>query len=267
MKHATLYKTLVLLTMMTASACKKVINVDLNSVVPQIVIEGEVTNDATSFFVRISKTVDFSASNSFPPVTGAKVRLTDTTNGVTDLLVEVNPGLYQSIEVGGVPHHTYALDVVADGKEYTAYSTMPAQVRLDSITFAKNIGFDNKMEINAVAGFQDPVGLGNYYQFTETVNHRVIPDIFVFEDRLSDGKFIQYPLYNDSAYLQPGDTLTLTMNCIDKNIYNYFFQLMNVAGSNNFQSATPANPTGNISNGALGYFSAHTTQSASIIVY
>lgn len=256
-----------LLLLLTAIACKKVIRVDLNGVAPQIVIEGEVTNGPAPYFVKISRTVDFSASNNFPPVVGALVLLTDTTNGISDTMVEASPGLYRSIEVGGVPHHTYRLDVSADGKEYEAFSTMPAFVRLDSIKFAQNIGIDNKLEINAVAEFQDPASVANYYQFTETVNSRLLPDIFVFEDRLSDGLYIQYPLYNDSAYLAPGDTLRLTMNCIDRNVYNYFFTLMSVAGNNNFQSATPANPMSNISNGALGYFSAHTTEKADIIVY
>lgn len=249
------------------SGCKKVIQVDLKNVASQIVIEGEVTNGPAPYFVRISKTVDFSASNEFPPVSGAIVRLTDTTNGISDSMLEASPGLYRSIEVGGVTHHTYRLDVTVDGKQYTAFSTMPDRVKLDSVTFAQNIGFNNKLEINAVANFQDPAGVVNYYQFSEIVNSRPVPDIFVFEDRLSDGRFIQYPLYNDSAYLAPKDTLRVTMNCIDKNSYNYFFQLMSVSGNNNFQSATPTNPTSNISNGALGYFSAHTTQQVDIIVY
>ena len=261
--------TLLLLAIcaLAIAACKKVIQVDLNSVAPQIVIEGEVTNGPAPYFVRISKTVDFSASNDYPPVTDAVVLLTDTTNGISDSMVEASPGLYKSIEVGGVPHHTYRLDVTIEGKQYTALSTMPERVKLDSVTFAQNIGFDNKLEINAVAGFQDPSGIADYYQLSETVNSRLIPDIFVLEDRLSDGRYIRYPLYNDSAYFAPGDTLRLTMNCIDRNIYNYFFQLMNVAGNNNFQSATPTNPATNIKGGALGYFSAHTTEKVDIIVY
>ena len=253
--------------MMLPAACKKVIGVDLHNSAPQIVIEGEVTNGPAPYFVRISTSVEFSASNDFPPVTDAVVRLTDTTNGISDSMYEVSPGLYRSIEVGGVTHHTYRLDVTVNGKQYTAFSKMPDMVKLDSVNFAQNIGFDNKTEINAVANFQDPAGVANYYQFFEVVNSRPIPDIFVFEDRLSDGKYIRYPLYNDSAYLASGDTLRLTMNGIDKNIYNYFFQLMSVSGNNNFQSATPTNPASNFSNGALGYFSAHTTQEVTIIVY
>ncbi len=32
-------------------------------------------------------------------------------------------------------------------------------------------------------------------------------------DRLSDGKYIDEPLFNDIAYLEPGSALLLTMNC------------------------------------------------------
>ena len=45
------------------AACKKVINVDLNNAAPQIVIEGEITNELPPYQVRISKTVNFSAKS------------------------------------------------------------------------------------------------------------------------------------------------------------------------------------------------------------
>ena len=252
----------------TVAACKKVINVDLNNAAPQIVIEGQVTNLRGPFPVRISRSVSFSADNIYPPVTNADVYITDTTNGIVDHLIQspTDSGLYLARGTVGVPGHTFVLSVAIDGKQYRAVSTMPRPVFLDSVTFAMNYDFNNKQQINAVVNFQDPPGLGNYYQFTEQVSGRNIPNIFVFEDRLSDGRYIEQPLFNDSAYLQRNDTLVLTMNCVDKNIYNYFFTLANVTG-NNFQTATPANPNTNITGGALGYFSAHTEQRAKLIVY
>ena len=256
-----------LLTALLASACKKVIDVDLKNVAPQIVIEGNITDAGGAYEVKISKTVDFSADNVFPPVTNAVVTITDSTMNRSEQLQEADSGLYLTNTIIGVPHHTYGLVVDVDGQRYTASSTMPSRVPLDSITFAENVNFNNQLEINAVVNFRDPVGLGNYYMFTEYDNDKLIPDIFVFEDRLSDGRYIQDPLFNDSSYLQKGDTLVLTMDCIDQNIYNYFYTLMNVTGNSNFQSVTPANPVGNLSNGALGYFSAHTTQRAAITVY
>ncbi len=250
------------------AACKKVISVDLRDAPSEVVIEGEITNASGSpAQVKISKSIDFSASNTYPPVSGATVRVTDSSSGYSAQLIESTPGLYATRGLVGTPNHVYKLDVTVDGKVYSASSRMPRPVVLDSVTFALNTDFNNKQNINAVMNFRDPDGLGNYYQFTETLRGRLIPNIFVFEDRLSDGKYIEQPLFNDSSYLQRGDTVLLTMNCVDKNVYNYFFTLADVTGNNNFQTATPANPNTNISNGALGYFSAHTTTRVKVEVY
>ena len=268
MKRRSLHICAILLvTLLTGYACKKVIQVNLNNAAPQIVIEGNITDQSGPYQVTITKTVNFSASNVFPPVSGATVQITDSTTGQVVVLSETDSGVYTTNSIKGVPMHTYNLLVIAEGKQYTASSTMPERVPLDSVTFAENIDFSNKKDINAVVNFQDPPGLGNYYQFTEYLNGKQVPDIFVFEDRLSDGKYIEDPLYNDSTYLQRGDTLLLSMYCIDKNIYNYFFTLTQVTGNGSFQSATPANPNTNLSNGALGYFSAHTVAKERLLVY
>ena len=259
---------LMILLVAGAVGCKKVISVDLRDAPSQIVIEGEITNaSGLPAQVRISRSVNFSASNTYPPVSGATVRMTDSSGGFSTLLAETDSGLYTTKLLVGAPGHVYKLQVTVDGQTYGASSKMPRPVVLDSVTFALNTDFNNKQDINAVVNFRDPDGLGNYYQFTESLKGRLIPDIFVFEDRLSDGKYIEQPLFNDSSYLQKGDTLLLTMNCVDKNVYNYFFTLADVTGNNNFQTATPANPSTNISNGALGYFSAHTTTRVKVEVY
>jgi hypothetical protein len=266
MKNAVL--PLVFFAMLGGNSCKKVIQVNLNDAAPQIVIEGEITNAPGPYHIKISQSVNFSATNTFPPVTGAIVRITDSTTGLDVALNETDSGVYTTPDaIEGIPEDTYKLSVIVDGKQYTASSTMPRQVNLDSISFEENIGFNNKEDIDAVVNFQDPAGLGNYYQFIESVNGRTIPNIFVFEDRLSDGKYIRQPLFNDSSYLQKNDTLTLAMYCVDENTYNYFNTLSEVTGNNSFQSATPANPNTNISNGALGYFSAHTATSQQKIVH
>ena len=255
------------LALLAGPACKKVVQIDLDNAPPQIVIEGEVINRNEPCTVRISKTVNFSASNTYPPVTGATVQVTDSSTGVTTGLMESSPGTYTTYTYSGIPGHIYNLRVIAEDKEYRASSTMPAPVPLDSVTFSRNTDFNNKQAINAIVNFQDPAGLGNYYQFTEYRNGKLIPNIFVFEDRLSDGRYIQQPLFNDSSYLQRGDTMLLKMYCIDKPVFDYFNTLIPVTGNNSFQSATPANPISNISNGALGYFSAHTSSQERLAVY
>jgi hypothetical protein len=257
----------ILFILTAVGGCKKVIQVDLNDAAPQIVIESEITNGAGPFQVKISKTVNFSATNSFPPVSGAFVQVTDSNNGVVYIFNETTPGTYTSNGFSGTVNHTYALSAAVAGTIYTASSTMPPAVQLDSVSFIQNVDLNNKSAINAVVNFQDPAGLGNYYQFTEIVNGFQVPNIFVFEDRLSDGKYIRDALYNDTIRIHQNDSLLVKMYCVDKNIYNYFLTLAAVTGNNNFQSASPANPNSNISNGALGYFSAHTISQKKIVVY
>jgi hypothetical protein len=249
------------------AGCKKVIQVNLNGAAPQIVIEGEVTNGDGPFQVKISNTVNFSATNTFPPVSGAMVQVTDSNTGVVYVYNETTPGIYLSNGFGGAVNHTYQFSAAIAGTTYTASSTMPAAVLLDSVSFLRNVDLNNKSAINAVVNFQDPPGLGNYYQFTEFVNGFQVPDIFVFEDRLSDGKYVRDALYNDTIRLHHNDTVLMKMYCVDKNIYNYFFTLAAVTGNNSFRSASPANPNSNISNGALGYFSAHTVSQKKLVVY
>jgi hypothetical protein len=245
-------------------SCKKIVTLKLNDVPAAIVIQGEVTDQPGPYFVMISQPVDFYADNSFPPVSGAAVYITNTSSGQADTLTEISPGTYGTHTLQGLPGITYDLSVTVHGVNYEAASTMPPKVVLDSITYQSNSGF-GRTQISAVANFQDPAGERNYYQFVEYLNQVRLPkDLFLFDDRLSDGRYINYTLFNDSSYLQRGDLLKVDMYCVDSAVYNYFFQLFQSGGAGSFNtSASPANPASNISNGAYGYFSVHTVSSNS----
>src|SRR4051812_49222716 len=116
-------------------ACKKEINLDLQNSAEKIVIEGTITN-RTNAEVIISKSVPFSNINSFPKVSGAQVKVTDD-KGVSYPLNETKPGVYTNTSLIGLPGHAYSLVVDAEGKEYTATSSMPLQVNLDSLLLEK----------------------------------------------------------------------------------------------------------------------------------
>ncbi len=254
-------KSIYLITVFAALvglSCKKIVTLKLSNVPAAIVIQGNVTNQPGPYYVTISQPVDFYADNNFPPVSGASVLISNS-EGQTDSLTEISPGNYATNFIQGAPGDTYRLSVTAQGVNYTASSTMPTTVNLDSITFEENKGF-GRTRISAVVNFQDPAGVRNYYQFVEYLNGAPLTkDLFVLDDRLSDGRYINYTLYNDTSYLQVGDAVRVDLYCIDSTIYNYFFQLLQSDGAASFNtSASPANPGSNISNGAFGYFSAHT---------
>jgi hypothetical protein len=140
---------------------------------------------------------------------------------------------------------------------------MPKQVLLDSLTFQTNTGFGNSVT-NVLPNFKDPANEYNAYQFLQSINGKLSKQIFVFDDRLSDGRYISRQLFNDSAYIQKLDTIQIEMQCLDKPVFNYFKELSGLDPTNG-QPTSPANPTSNISNGALGYFSAHTVERKQVV--
>ena len=50
------------------AACTKEIDIDLNSSNPQTVIEGNISDEPGPYIVKISKTVNYSESNNYPPI-------------------------------------------------------------------------------------------------------------------------------------------------------------------------------------------------------
>src|SRR5580692_1618859 len=149
-------------------SCQKTVVLPLKNVPPQLVIQGEVTDQPGPYTVTISQSVDFYADNTFPAVSGAIVKISDN-QGATDSLTEASPGVYTTHTLQGRSGNTYTLSVFAQDTSYTAVSTMPAPVTLDSVTFVNSSGF-GKNRVNAVANFQDPAGIKNYYMFIEYIN-------------------------------------------------------------------------------------------------
>ena len=265
MKQLKNIKYLLAATLILAVACKKVITLNLNNAAPQVVIEGNVTNQPGPYQVTITKSVAFYNSNVFPVISGAEVTITDSNLNIVDSLTENPAGTYSTSKLVGTIGHTYILDVKNAGQEFRASSTMPQQINMDSITFISNSGFGKPLT-NPVINFQDPAGVYNAYNFVETINGMPSKQIFLFDDRLSDGKYVTKQLFNDSNYIRPGDMVTIEMQCIDKNVFSYLKELSN-SDPTNGQPTSPADPTTNLSNGALGYFSAHTSQKKSAVFH
>ena len=245
------------------SSCTKVINVDLNSKDPAIVIEAVVTDDTSvPQTVKITKSANFSESNNFPAVSNAIVTISDDAgNNVT--LAETKSGVYQTTKLAGMQGRTYNLKIVAEGKTYTSTCKMPVKVPLDSVKFANTPfgGQDGNKSITPV--FMDPVGKGNYYRFELQKRDSISKTIFLINDEIVDGAVNNRPIFERDLTLHPGDFITLKMECITKEVNLYFYSMDQSSGGPN-SSASPANPVTNIQGAVLGYFSAHTVQTLNV---
>ncbi len=256
------------------TSCTKVIEVDLNSSAPQLVVEAKISDDAVDKTeVRLNQSVNFDQSNTFPPVKNAFITILDRTNNVVDTLREATSGVYQSAKTVGKTGHTYFLTIKTGDKILTATASIPRKVSLDSIEMRAQSLFGNT-SYGTVPKFIDPKGIGDNYRFILSVNGKLKNDIAIINDELVDGTPNGRTIFRGAqsddtkdGFLKVGDTIQLEMQCIDKSVYDYFNTLNSGGGGGPGGGTTPANPITNIKGGGvLGYFSAHTKQIKSVVI-
>jgi hypothetical protein len=234
------------------TACRKDIHLNLQNAAGMMVIEGHINDLAGPYTVSLSKTITFYDSNTVVPVSGGHVVITDDA-GNRDSLKEVAPGKYQTSSISGVVGRTYHLSVYAEGKQYDASSTMPAPVTVDSI-YITSFAFGANRTILPTVGYQDPISVTNYYRAVLKQNQHISTKFDIADDKLTNGK-TKYTSTRSDLDINLHDTLSIELRCIDEPVWNYYNSLKNSALST--QTAAPANPVSNISNNALGYFSAY----------
>lgn len=243
------------------TSCEKEIDVDLRSVPARIFIEGEVKQDQLAR-VRVGQTIDFDDNGGYPYLKGAIVKITDN-NRVSEILKQDESGWYVAENMKGEIGHTYDLSVTYEDKKYTATSTMPPLVKLDSLSMTKILVMDYGIPM---IHFMDPKGeINQYYRCLVYINGEQLSGMteLALSTEFVDGSPIHQFLpvrwnNNDVDPIQQGDDILIEFQCIDKGAYFFFKTLMDIENS-------LANPTTNIKGGALGYFSACTVDQMSIV--
>jgi len=243
--------------LLAITSCQKIISINTNNAAPQLVIEGNLTDIYGDQMVHISKTVPFNATNNYPPVSGATVIVTDSAGDIIPF-TEESPGYYYNHIFAGNYKETYTLTVTTGGKVYKASSTMPAPVELDSVSTTSD-QFDKNNPFTIVVNYQDPPGVPNQYKFDLYINSVPVQTIFTNNDEFTDGRYVHEQLFQQGTNIVAGDTAKVDMECIDENIYQYWFSLSQLQINGPGGGITPSNPPSNFNNGALGYFSAHTS--------
>jgi hypothetical protein len=240
--------------------CEKEITLPLDENQSMLVIDAVVTDEAGPYYVKLTKSVAVSDVSKFPEVSNALVIMKDNF-GLSDTLKYSNKGLYLTHKIKGAYGNTYFLEVMLDGKKYTAQSTMPNKVPFDSLTI-NFLTFFNEARYSVIPMYTDPIALGNNYRFIQTINDTLDKTYHIFNDNLNNGKENQRPLNIDSDSLQVklNDFVSVEMQCISSPTYLYYYSLRQISGAGAGGGTTPSNPPSNIMGGALGLFSAHTVQ-------
>lgn len=264
MKISKLYIVFLLGTLL-ASSCNRVVDLKLGNDTGRLVVEGNITNIKGTQTVKLSQNVSFNTTNTYPAVSGATVTISDNA-GNKYALAEAPAGTYSVSQLAAVAGNVYTLNILTNGKTYTAASTMPALITLDSITSKNTVINSSKNRKQITVHYQDPIGVANQYRFVMYVNGVQVKSVFAYNDDFNDGKYTHTDLRQTDIDIYPGDTVRVEMQCIDKSIYTYWYTLMQQQPNGPGGGVTPTDPPTNITPETLGYFSAHTTQTLTLVV-
>jgi|GEM_PF-87465 hypothetical protein len=261
------------------SGCTETIELELESVSRRLVVDGMVMSDQKMHYVRLTESVSFFNDSASPPVSGADVFLSDGEQ--IERLVESGelPGFYiSSGEIEGEPGKTYSLsisgvDIDDDGVEesYSARSYLPPVTAPDSIEMV----YDEGWEIWKVLLYaSDNPETEDYYLFRVYKNGSLMSDNLsefsivsdkFFDGGTADGVWIQsIDAGSNNDLFEPDDVITLQMCGITEEYYRF---VESVQRENRRRyplfSGPPANAKGNVTNGALGFFTAFSAKYAS----
>jgi hypothetical protein len=251
------------------TACEKVIEIDLNTSTPQVVIEANLIPGTHVFTVSITETGDYFKSTIPTPINNAVVMLQEE-NGEKQAIPFISNGQYSKTIVA-TEGKNYTLTVTIGEKTYTSKSYLPPVVQLDALSLElapfQGLGSDKDSTYNVYINFSDPAPEGNNYRLVMTVNDTIVPlseEVVVFNDKNINGNNV-----NANASFKTfkkGDHVSIEMRSIDAKVYDFYYTLSNIVIDNGGFSAAPANPNSNFTGGALGAFIAYSSSSAAIVI-
>ena len=251
---------LLLIVFVVLLSCEELIDVNLNNVIPKVVIESLITNVDNPFVVKISKSQSFFNQSNFTVVKSAVVQLEYL--AVKEKLIEKNGGYYVAARTKGVAGIVYTLNITTAGEAFRATVELPQTVRIDTVYFKPGI-FRND-SLNIIVEFQDPVLTDNYYRIKLYRNGRyAVNDYYLMTDTFLDGEKIVAPIYY--RYFVPGDTVIVELLNLERNTWRYY-KGISESIQQGVNSQAPGNPPSNFSGGALGIFGAGGYSSSRVIV-
>ena len=244
-------KLLTLLALLTVlfSACEKVIDLDLEDSEARIVIEANLNDLGVDQLIRVTKTVAFGTDRKSDPVSSASVVVRSSANEEITFVYD-RDGYYRAQNFQVRPGLKYNLQIESGGEYYQSSVTMPTYVAIDSVGVSKEKIFTEERYYPTFK-FYDPTQVNNYYLYEIAINNSPMRFAATYNDKFNDGKYVTHEIADRTIDLELNDEVKVIRYCVDASVYKFWndFQAANPGG------AAPGNPSSNISNGALGYFS------------
>lgn len=285
-------KQLIFLFLVFLVSCEKDIDIALDETAPRLVVDASIENDRPPI-IFLSKSLDYFGTLSSAQLEASFVHnaIITISNGTRtyslheDSSSAGNGFLYYFYTTDPVDplvgklNTTYALKIEAGGVAYSSSTKIPEITRqIDSLWSEPVKGFDDTTLVRLIIRATDRVGYGDYIRyFTKANTDQFFPGYnSVFDDQVIDGKTYSIQVdrglnknvdnKDEDIYFNKGDIVTLKLCNIDRNTFQFWqtFEFNFQGIGNPFSS--PTKVTGNISNGALGYFGGYAAQYKTILI-
>jgi len=264
----------------TFFSCTEKFDVDLvDGASNRLVVEGSITSEFKVHQVILSRTGAYFRNEPAARELNAIVTITDG-DTVINLFDEQNDGVYQTDkEIAGKPGNTYTLNItLSNGEVYTASEFMKPISPMDSMNYQykkSDFPFDENYYYNFLIYVQEPPTKGDYYQWELFLDNVHISDTlrmktFVSDEMVNGAYVADWAVYQIPDYKIEKDTVSalLQMLSISKEKYDYYMAvLLETDFSGAGFSGPPSNVPSNISNGALGFFSASAVSEMEMTIY
>lgn len=260
MKIFKVFFTLLIFFLLTS--CEKVIDVDLKTAEPKLVIDASINwqKNTTGNLqkIKLSTTTSY-YSNTFPVFSGAEVTVTNSANNVFKFIENAGTGEYVCTNFQPVIGETYTLKILANGQTYTATETLMSVPNIENNIQQNNNGGPTGNDIEITYFYQDNPSQQNNYLYSFEHPEVAFPQYFLDNDENTQGKLT--PVFYSHKDLKKNDVVNIKMYGISKRYYTYFKKIINASGSNSGPFGTvPSEVRGNIINQtnaskyAYGYF-------------
>lgn len=245
------------------SSCEKVIDVDVPSIPPKLIIDAafEVNFDenpvTANTVVKLRLSADY-FETSIPRVTNAIVFLTNLSdNSVINFTDGNSDGDYEPTTSFIPAENTeYELTVIYDGETYVGTASRIKSTKIDSITQGDETLFSGD-EIEVEIELTDDGNTENFYLFDFTNNI-----FFALEDRFFNGSVYNFSYFYEEDEIDLPTTVEIKMSGITEEYFTYFRILIDQSGQDGGSpfETVPASLLGNMvnltdrDNFPLGYF-------------
>lgn len=267
---------IIIILLAVISSCEKVVELDLDQSIPQLVIEGMLNDRDTTQYVKVSRSIQF-YDVGLNPVKDAIIMVSDGQNEYTyshnPMAVDSMDGYYFSdVSFAGKIGDVYRLQVNVGGTDFVASDTMRFVTPIDSLFFSKAIHMseedENDGKIYQVLLYADePKETEDFYQFLfyrdgELISY--IDNIYVFSDVALGPTLNGLP---SPVLFREGEMASVQIYSLSREQYVFYSDLSNLLNTDGGMfSPPPANPRNTFTNGALGLWQVSAISEGSILI-